>query len=356
MAYTSIDNSGEFFESTLYTGNSTARTITTGMQADLFWIKGRNTTRPNCLFDTVLTNSFASGNSKYLVSSTDAGVTSNATDQITAVTSTGFTMGTDASSDQINGNGQTTVAWTWKAGNSSGSSNTAGSINSTVNVNTTSGFSIVRYTGNGSAGATIGHGIGAAPKLMIVKSDSDNYNWTIYYGDPTDYLVLNGTDTTTDSAEVWNDTAPSSTLFTVGNRNSTNQNSSTFIAYCFAEKQGFSKFGTYGGNGNNDGTFTYLGFKPNFLIVKRTDSGNSWYMYSENTSTTGGNLTDKYLEANESNTEATTTGEYGFDFYANGFKARGTGGGTNANNGNYIYMAFAEAPFVGSNNQPATAR
>ena len=353
MAYTSIDNSGEFFQSTLYTGNSTARTITTGMQADLIWIKQRSTVRPNCLFDTVNTNSFASGNSKYLVANTNAGITSNNSTQVTGVTSTGFTLGTD-NSDQINGNGDTAVAWTWKAGNSSGSSNTAGSINSTVSASTQGGFSLVRYTGNGSAGATIGHGLGAAPKFMIVKSDSDNYNWTVYYGDPTDYLVLNGTDTTTDSAEVWNDAAPSSTLFTVGNRNSTNQNTATFIAYCFSEIQGFSKIGNYTGNGN-DGSgsspMIWTGFKPNLIILKRTDSADNWFIFDNKRK--GYNVENDYLYANQTNVEGSTDI---LDIVSSGFKLRTTDSGMNAGGGSYIYIAFADNPFVTSTGVPTPAR
>jgi len=352
MAYTTINKSTDHFSANIWNGTGSAgHTITTGHNTDMIWFKQRNGTQYHQILDDVR------GLDKPIYPNDNLAQGSGST-RISSTTSTGFVLG-DGNNDS-NGSGNTYVGWSWKA-NGQGSSNTDGSINTTyTSVNTTAGFSISQYAGNSSAGATIGHGLGAIPQVIIVKNISQAEHWIVYHhksnATPEDYYYrLNSTNAVSDF-EMWNDTAPTSSVFSLGTNDAVNHNGSNHVAYCFAEKKGFSKFGSYTGNGNADGSFIYTGFKPAFMMTKRSDSGNSWYMYSENTSTTGGNLTDKYLEANESNAEATTTGEYGFDFLSNGFKARGTGGGTNNGSGTYVYMAFAEAPLVGSNNVPCTAR
>ena len=239
-----------------------------------------------------------------------------------------------------------------------GSSNFSGSIQTTVSANTTAGFSIVKYTGNGTAGATIGHGLNAVPKMIITKDLGNGYNWTTYNSSlgATKYLYLSATNASATYSGHFNDTEPTSSLFTVGTDASTNGNGNSIIAYCFAEKTGYSKFGSYTGNGSNDGTFIFCGFKPAFVLQKRYSSSENWHLFD--------NVRDPFnaaagaddaLRPNLSNAEISNWG-VGFDFLSNGFKARATDGAINQSGGNYIYMAFAEAPLVGSNNIPCTAR
>ena len=343
MAYTTINKSTDYFNTLLYAGSGSAQTVTgVGFNSDFTWIKSRNNTHAPTLFAKPLN----SGLSHLYSNSTDAA----GTGKMTSYNSDGYAL---PNNNETNNSGNNYVSWNWLA-NGVGSSNTAGSINTIyTSANQTAGFSIVRYTGNGSAGATIGHGLGVAPKFIIVKSDSDNYNWTVYYGDPTDYLVLNGTDATTDSNEVWNDVAPSSTVFTVGNRNSTNQNTATFVAYCFAPIKGFSAMGSYVGNGNVNGAFIYTGFKPAWILMKDIGRAESWYIYSNKILGYNGQMGD-FL----ANTSASVGNNYAIqvDMLSNGFKLHTTASHLNGDGENFVYLAFAEAPLVGSNNQPANAR
>jgi len=331
-AYTTIDDPGEFFENTLYTGNSTGRTITTGMEADLLWIKGRNTARPHVVFDTVTTSDFASGNSRYWVTGTGAAFTSNKTDQITSVTSTGFVMGTDASSDQINGNGQTTVAYTWKE-------------------SVTAGFDIVSYTGNGSA-RTISHSLSAVPEWMMIKKISNTDAAAIYNGanGNTNGLILAETNGNDDET-YWNDTTPTSSVFTLGTLSNVNTNNETYIAFLFAPKQGYSSFGVYSGNGNANGTYVHLGFKPAWLLIKRVSgSGDQWQLSD---SVRGVNGAIKTLYPDSAEVETSTDS---IDHLSNGFKLRNTSVARNGSGSTYVYFAFAESPFVNSKGVPNNAR
>jgi hypothetical protein len=270
-----------------------------------------------------------------------------------AFNSDGFSINNAA---EVNGNGATYVSWNWKA-NGQGSSNTAGSINTTyTSVNTTAGFSIVKWTGSGD-NATVGHGLGVVPKMIIVKNTYTTDDWVVYHGantsaPQTDYLTLNQTNATGDSAGVWNDTAPTSSVFTVGIADSTNGNTRPMIAYCFAEKTGYSKFGSYVGNGNADGTFVYTGFKPAFVIYKRSSGTGDWVMATD--SILGYNQVDTQLLTNTSSSETTNTAQ-SCDILSNGFKLRGTQNNSNASGSTYIYMAFGQS-LVGSNNVPCTAR
>jgi hypothetical protein len=266
----------------------------------------------------------------------------------------GFTVSKQTGETGTNGTGSTYVAWNWLANNTSGSSNTAGSITSTVAANTTAGFSIVSYTGTGAT-ATVGHGLGSTPKMIIFKKRSGADNWVVYHVSVgnTAYLLLDQTSGSASSSGMFNNTSPTSSVFTVSTAGPNNGSGATFIAYCFADVKGYSKFGSYTGNGSADGTFIYTGFKPAFFIVKRTDSTSAWYMFD--------NKRDPYnyigseLNPNTSNAEAISGAEF-YDFLSNGLKARRNSVGWNGSGASYIYMAFAENPFVTSGGIPVTAR
>jgi len=342
MAYISFQPK-DHFKTVQWTGNGSTNSITgVGFQPDWVWGKSHTSGYSHQLYDVLR-------GATYSLKTNGGTAQENLSTGLTSFDSDGFTLG---SNTNINASGHTVTGWNWKAGGS-GSANTDGTINSTVSVNTAAGFSIVTYTGNGSAGSTVGHGLGTTPKLIIVKSYSDNYDWVVYYGDATDYLVLNDAAGTTDSNEVWNDTAPTSTVFTVGNRNSSNQNTATFVAYCFAEKKGFSKFSSYTGNGSTDGTFIHTGFKPGFIITKKLSGSDFWMLQDSVRSPI--NVANRYITPN-STAGATETNDVALDMLSNGFKLRNTGAHYNGSGGSYLSIAFAEEPFVSSNNIPATAR
>jgi len=355
MAYSSIIKPSDYFNTKLYTGNGSAGHSITGVgfQPDFVWMKGRNQAFDHCWYDAVR------GTTKLIRSNlNNAEVTQSG---VTAFGSDGFTLG---SSGETNSNNDTYASWNWKA-NGSGSSNTDGSINTTAtSVNTTSGVSISTYSGTGSA-ATIGHGLGAIPQVMIVKNTYQAEHWIVYHQDsnatPQDYyLRLNDTSTAADFP-MWNDTAPTSSVFSVGTSTSVNQGGGTFVAYCFAEKKGFSKFGSYTGNGNTDGTFVYTGFKPAMIIFKIYNGGTgSWVIYDNKRNTF--NVVNLALFPDLSNQEETADNgfECEVDMLSNGFKLRGTGNAywMNQSGWNYLYMAFAESPFVANvdGGLPTTAR
>ena len=342
MAYTTINKSTDYFNTKLYTGNATARTIDVGFQPDLVWGKLRSTTGNHWLWDSIR------GANYYLKSNaTDANNTGGVQD-LNGFVSNGFTVGTGT---RMNTNSGTMASWNWKA-NGAGSANTAGSISSTVSASTTSGFSIVSYTGTGSAG-TIGHGLGVAPACIIIKTTSTTSDWFVYHQSTgaTNRTKLNQTVASATSTFI-NNTAPSSTVFNTEGGGASGTNGETYIAYCFAEKQGYSKFGSYTGNGNADGTFVYTGFKPAFVIFKSTNVALShWYMWDSKRNTY--NQINKRLYPNLNNSEGDGS-DNNLDFLSNGFKMRTTNTDSNGNGSTYIYMAFAEEPLVGDN--PATAR
>ena len=342
MAYTTINKGTDYFNTKLYTGTGSSNSITgVGFQPDWVWIKNRGNTESHALFDAVR------GVTKRIVSNSTGAEETNA-NTVTAFGTDGFTVGTNAG---VNGSGISTVAWNWKA-NGSGSSNTDGSTASTVSVNTTAGFSIVKWTGSGSA-TTIGHGLGVTPKIIMLKNTSEVYGWQVYHASlgNTKYLALDSTDASATSSQSWNNTSPTSTVFSVGASDSNNKSGNTIIAYCFAEKTGFSKFGSYIGNGSTWGTFVNCGFKPAWIIAKRTSDVEDWFMYD--TKRDPINVADTRLKANGNPGEATNLG---VDFLSNGFKWRSNTAGYNASGSTYIYMAFAEEPVVASTGDPATAR
>ncbi len=346
MAYTTIDDPTDYFNTKLYTGTGSSLALTgIGHQPDFVWIKPRNDVRGHHLFNSVI------GVGKSLVSNEANDEESNA-QTLTAFGSDGFTVGT---SNDVNKANNTHVAWNWKAGGSA-SSNTDGSITSTVSANTTSGFSIVSYTGTGSTG-TVGHGLGATPGMIIIKERNNATSWIVYHhkntsAPATDYLLLNSTQATDDYADYFNDTEPTSSVFTIDTAGDINGSSDTYIAYCFAEKKGFSKFGSYIGTGNADGPFIHLGFKPAFVMFKRTDTTNNWHI-GDNKRLNPYNPLSTQLYPNLNNAETEQADQ---DFLSNGFKIRTQNNFQNSSGGTYIYMAFAENPFVTSTGIPTTAR
>jgi hypothetical protein len=347
MAYTTIDDPSAYSQTKLWTGNGGTQSITldglNDMQPDWVWIKQRSEVRGHNIQDSVR------GATKY-IDSRSTGAEATVSNTLTSFDSNGFSVG---SYDDVNKSSQTYVSWNWKAGGSA-SSNSDGSITSSVSASTDAGFSIVSYTGTGS-NATVGHGLGAVPKMIITKDRNNSNAWYVYHvgiGN-THGLRLSTTDAKEDDATLWNDTTPTSSVFSVGSNTGTNRSSNPIIAYCFAEKKGYSKFGSYTGNGNANGTFVYLGFKPALVIMKETtDSATNWVTYDNKRNS--GNPVNLSLYPNLSNAEGDASLDY--DFLSNGFKVRTSNGGINASGQNYIFMAFAENPFVTSSGVPACAR
>jgi hypothetical protein len=343
MAYTTINKPSEYFNTKLYTGNGSTNAITgVGFQPDLIWSKNRGAVSNHFLVD--------------VIRGTEEELRTNSTNHsagdgalMDSIDSDGFTLSTSASMNTSSAN---YVSWNWLA-NGAGVSNTDGDITSTVSASTTSGFSIVKWTGTGSDG-TIGHGLGVAPKMVIVKSLANTTAWMVYHASlgNAQEIYLNSS-SGSGASTAWNSTTPTYNVISLdgGAGNGVNA-SGDYIAYVFAEKKGFSKFGSYTGNGNADGPFIYTGFKPAFVITKRTDAaGYNWSIWDNKRDSF--NLVDLGLSPN------TTSAEYSEDFgdfLSNGFKIRGTNTNKNEAGGTYIYMAFAEEPLVGTNNIPATAR
>ena len=328
MAYTDIDDPSAYFQTKLYTGTNNELVLTfdgnSDLQTDMIWTKNRSRSSTNhVLSDTVR------GIGKGLYP--DLTNTQGDTNYVSAIGSDGYTIvATD--SIEINRDDDTFVSWNWKE--------QAGV------------FDIVSYTGNGS-NRTISHSLGSVPKMMIVKRRDASASWFVYHvaNGNGNVMKLDNTEAVSAYAEYWNSTTPTSSVFSLGTAATANVNNGTFIAYLFAEKQGYSKFGSYTGNGNADGTFVYTGFKPAWVMVKRTDSANDWCLYDNKRDTD--NVVQDKLQPNQASAESDDTS---MDFVSNGFKFRETGGNFNASGGTYIYMAFAENPFVTSTGVPATAR
>ena len=330
-----ISNGSKYMQAVTYTGTGATQTITVGFQPDLVWIKSRSAATDHKLTDSVR------GVTKALISDTTGAETTD-TNGVTAFTSNGFTLGSDS---VYNTNGATYVAWCWQAGQGSTSSNTSGSITSTVSVNTTAGFSVVTYTGNATTGATVGHGLGVKPAMVILKTRAGGIEgwpvWQKSLASESYFLRLNETSATyTSLSNRW--TAFSSTTITLGNNTETNGSGYTYVAYCWAEIAGFSKFGSYTANASTDGPFIYTGFRPKYILIKGSVAGNNWVTLDTSRSTY--NQVAAYLLPNVSNAEG-TAGDY-IDILSNGFKIRDSGSDVNYSSGaTYIYMAFAENPF-----------
>ena len=344
MPYTTIDKGSKYFNIITYTGTGASNARTgVGFKPDWVWIKGRSGATDHGLYDAVR------GVQKDLVSNSGSAETTQTTG-LTAFGSDGFTVGALA---KLNTSSATYVAWNWLGANTT-VSNTSGTITSTVSANTTSGFSIVKWTGTGATG-TIGHGLGIAPKLLILKDTSNAYNWYVYTSATGSNIRFEGLNNTNASTSATSEFTTTSTLITnVPTFASLNTSGANMLLYCFAEVKGYSKFGSYTGNGSTDGTFIYTGFKPAWVMWKRSDSaGYDWDIYDTARDTY--NLAFKEILANANTAESSST-VLALDILSNGFKLRTTNDNGNGSGGTYIYMAFASNPFVSSKGIPTTAR
>ena len=345
MAYTDIDKPSDYFTTKLYSGTGGTQSITTGFQPDFTWIKRRNSARDHCLFNVI------SGTNRNLSSNLSSAEEGTGAGGWTA-TSTGFDVGVF---NKTNSSGDTYASWNWKAGGTA-SSNSNGSITSSVSANQDAGFSIVSWTGNNSGSATVGHGLGAVPNVVIIKKRDSATNWGFKHSSFASgaMAVLNTTDAPSNrngstNGGIGNLTSSTTFGFIGGGAGTPEVNNSSMIAYCFAEKQGYSKFGSYTGNGSADGTFVYTGFSPAWIMIKRTDGAANWELYDSKR--LGYNSSNPPLYPDLGNAE----GDNGrVDILSNGFKIVTTSGNLGASGGTYIYMCFASEPLVGDN--PATAR
>jgi hypothetical protein len=335
-----IQNGASYMAATLYTGtllsNTIANTVgSASFQPDLVWIKSRSAATDHKLTDVVR------GVTKALISDTTGAETTD-TFGLTAFNSNGFTVSTNT---DYNNSGATYVAWNWRAGGTA-VSNTNGSITSSVSANTTSGFSVVTYTGTG-ANATVGHGLGVAPSMIIVKrrDSATNGDWFTYHASlgNTNAIYLNLGNASAASGGAWNNTSPTSSVFTVGTSTGVNASASTYVAYCFAAIKGFSAFGSYTGNASTDGPFVYTGFRPRWVLLKRADVAGDWHLHDTSRDTYNASLT--ILLPDSSSADLVAGNAFALDILSNGFKLRTTDGSTNASGSTFIYMAFAENPF-----------
>ena len=336
----------DFYNTKLFTGTGASNALTgIGFQPDFAWIKNRDAADFHVLTDAVR------GVTKYLQSNDAAAEVTNA-ESLKTFDSDGFTVGT---MNEVNTNTEDYVSWNWKAGTTSGISGSPSITPGGYSFNATSKFTILKYTGNSTAGATVPSGLGVA-QFIIAKHHGASNNWQVYHhkntaAPATDFLELNTTAATGDNVNRWNDTLPASNLITLGSGSEVNENTKVISMYAWAEVQGFSKFGSYTGNGNADGPFVYTGFRPGFIMIKRIDSTGAWQVWDSKRPTyneTTGRLYPNDVDA-ESNTQE-------LDILSNGFKYRDTGAAANASSATYIYMAFAAFPTVSSNDIPGVAR
>ena len=351
MAYSTINKSSQYFNTNLVTGTTANQTIT-GMdfQPDWVWSKVRSETGSARFVDSVR------GVTKYLFSGTDAEATSS--NNLTACTSDGYTL---YGAGSMNENTRTYAQWCWKAGTTSGLS--GGTITpSSYSFNTTSKFGVYTYTGNGVSGATVPHGLGAVPTLIIVKRRDSTSSWQVMGNGtgqpgPTSYGKLNSTDGFASNINRWNNTAPTTSVFSLGNSTEVNGNGGTYVAYVFCNVPGYFESALYQGNNNSDGTFIFTGGKPKLIMIRPNIAGKNWFMYDSERlgMNSGGNATtNKTLWASSSASEA-TVGTYKLDILSNGFKIRETGTDTNGTGNSYQYWCWMQ-PLVGSNNIATTAR
>jgi len=356
MAYTVIDKPSDYFNTVLWSGDGVdGRAITTGFQTNWTWIKRRNATNSHIMADSVR-------GATYKLNSSDATAEVNNYDggHLESFTSTGFTMGIGSSNfGHINLSGGTYVGWNWRAEtafSNDASATSVGSIDSVGTVNTDAGFSIVSWTGTGS-NATVAHGLGSVPKTIILKNRDSAENWIVGHNSNGwgKYQTLNTNDATSTASNIWQDTAPSSSIFTIGASGKVNGSSHKMIAYCFADVQGYSKFGSYVANGSEtNGPFVYLGFEPTFIIFKKTTtSDGNWLMHTADGLNPFNPVNQQSFRANLDNAALNA---YAMDFLSNGFKVLTDSSNANDNGATYIYMAFAENPFVTSTKIPTTAR
>jgi hypothetical protein len=349
MPYSSVDKPNQYFDTSLWSGTGATQSISSlNFQPDWLWVKSRSTA--------------SNHRSQNAVTGVTKGMNPNQTnaedtltDCVTSFNSNGFTLGAD-SQGYVNTSSRTYVGWSWK-GNGTGVSNTAGTISSTVSANTTSGFSIIKFTASGSGNQSVGHGLGVAPKMFITKATSSSSSWNVYHASlnsssPQNYYL---------NLDLSNASSNLSGVFGAGMTSSVCgvgvgvgiSSGVTYIGYAFAEIKGYSKFGSYTGNGSTDGTFVYTGFKPAFIMLKSSSSGAVGWITHDN-KRIGFNPNNYYVEPNNSNAESADTDK--ILLLSNGFKLISTSASWNTSSGTYIYMAFAENPFVSSKGLPTTAR
>ena len=351
-AYTTIDDPSAYFKVQLYTGNGTAigsggNAITfndtdTDMQPDFVWIKCRSAGEEHVATDSVRgVTKIVRPNGNYAETTAAEGLNTFGSD--------GFTVG---NSDQFNTSSGTYVAWCWKAGTTSGINTTGSDITpDAYSFNQTSGFSIIKYEGNDTADTQLAHGIGAVPKFALFKKLESTGRYQTYHHvlDTDEKLYLDDTHATVTDADAWNETDPTAVNWTIDIEDDANENGEDLVAYSWAPVQGYSAMGSYIGNGNADGTFVYTGFKPAFIIIKRTDSTSDWSIFDNKRE--GYNDEVNRLKPNGADAEED---DNFMDIVSNGFKLRITSASLNASGGNYVYAAFAESPFVNSNGVPTT--
>jgi len=325
----------------LYTGNASTNAITgVGFSPDWLWLKKRGASGHHFLFDEVR------GADKQLKSSISDAETSHS-NYLASFDADGFTIGSDS---DTNANSVTHVAWNWLAGtafSNDASATSVGTIDSSGQVNTTAGFSIIKYTGNGATGATVAHGLSSALQFYIIKNRDAGFSWTGYHEalGAGNYIQLDSTGAASSTSD-WNSTAPTSSVFTVsGDEGRINKSGTDYIAYCFHSVEGYSKVGSFVGNGNADGTFVPLNFRASWILMKRSDGSENWLIYD--TERDPHNVTDEALLPNS--TSASGGSANAMDILSNGFKLRATSGSLNASGGNYIYLAIASQPFKFSN-------
>ena len=354
MAYTTIDDPEAYFQSIAYTGNETARDMTlpgtTDMQPDFVWTKGRSFSDDNNAYDSL------NGVNKYWAINRGWSIGTNSAPNlgVTAFNSDGFSLGVWSA---LNRDGETHIAWCWKGGTTSGINATGADITpSSYTFSQDAGISIIRYTGNGSSGAKIAHGLGAKPAFIVCMNTATNENRMTFHhrntsAPETDYLLFNTTAVTTDAAR-WNDSLPGTVYFEVDDNDAANKSGDIITALCFAEKQGFSKFGTYTGNVDADGPFLYTGFRPAFFCFKETGNAENWIIYDNKRTDQAdkSNPIDNYLSNSATTAEASGVA---VDFVSNGIKLRANNG--HINEGTYVFLAFAESPFVNSSGVPCNA-
>jgi hypothetical protein len=345
--YTTINDPSAYFQTALYNGSASSVTVTndgnSDLQPDWLWFKKRSATGDHNTFDT--SRGLTERLFPNLTSQSDSG-----DNGITSLTN-GFTTGTFYG--DVNGSGQTFVTWQWKANGGTTSSNTDGTITSTVQANTTAGFSIITYTGNNTGGSTVGHGLGAVPDMLIAKSRIATKPWQCYHKSiGNDHFIdLNSTNAKVSASAAWGNTTPTSSIVTLGNGDT--NHTGAMVMYCFTSIKGYSKFGSYTGNGNADGPFVYTGFSPSWIMTKRTDSTGAWNIQDNKRSPF--NVQDNFIQT-DSDAEGSAGGTGIWDALSNGFKLRQNLSSTNNSGSNYIYMAFAESPFTTSDGVPTTAR
>ena len=343
--YTTIDDAGAYFKTVLYTGTGSSLGVTgVGFQPDFTWIKNKDASDFHVLTDAVR------GVTKYISCNADTAETTNA-ESLKTFDSDGFTVGTQA---EVNTNTEKYVSWNWKAGTTTGIGAGSQTITPTAySINTTSGIGIYAYTANNTQGATISHGLGTAPKMMLFKKLNGAADWKVYHVSVgnTQAMILNDNSVPTTDGGFFDDTTPTSTLITFGNDAGINGGTNQFVCYAFTDIAGYSQFSSYKGNGNADGAFIYTGFRPAFVMVKRTDSTSNWGMFDDKRDPY--NVVENTQFAASATTDDTTTDR--MDFYSNGFKNRTSDASWNTT-GDYIYMAFAESPFVNSSGGPSNAR